>query len=72
MIVVVNTRQEQLLNQLENQSDRFQREMEEVGNTAGVWNITGVPEPEEWLLIALAVAMLMGYVYKTRIAPARA
>lgn len=71
MIVVVNTQQKQLLNQLENQSDRFQREMEEVGNTAGVWNITGVPEPEEWLLIALALAMLVGYVYKTRLAPAR-
>ncbi len=71
MIVVVNAQQERLLQQLENQSDRFQREMEEVGNT-NPWNITGVPEPEEWLLIALAFAMLMGYVYKTRVASAHA
>jgi putative PEP-CTERM system integral membrane protein len=73
MLVVVTARQEQTLKQLEERGDRFQREVEEVGNTApqNAFAVTGVPEPEEWLLLALAAAMLIGYVYVTRLAPRR-
>jgi putative PEP-CTERM system integral membrane protein len=63
MIVLVNRQQQQLLNQLESQGDRFQREYEEVGETMPEnATITGVPEPEEWLLLALVVGLL-GWLY---------
>jgi putative PEP-CTERM system integral membrane protein len=72
MIVLVESRQEYLLDQLEAQSDRFQREVEDVGDTLAQRAVVmGVPEPEEWLLLALAAAMLVGYVYVTRRAPRR-
>jgi putative PEP-CTERM system integral membrane protein len=63
MIVLVNTRQENLLNQLETRGDRFLRETEEIGETTpqSAFSVTGVPEPEEWLLLALAAAMLIWY-----------
>jgi putative PEP-CTERM system integral membrane protein len=62
MIVLVTPRQEQLLDRLEAQADRFMREFEQVGETDPV-PITGVPEPEEWLLLALAAGMLIWYGY---------
>ncbi len=47
--------------------DRFQREFEAVGETPDSnLTITGVPEPEEWLLLALAAAMLAWYVHTRR------
>jgi putative PEP-CTERM system integral membrane protein len=59
MIVLVNSQQQNLLNRLEAQGDRFQREYEEVGETMPAnAMITGVPEPEEWLLLALVVGLL--------------
>lgn len=69
MIVLVNTQQEQLLNQLEQQSDRFDREVEQIGDTIGQnpLNVTGVPEPHEWLLIGLATIMLAVYVRKKKL-----
>jgi putative PEP-CTERM system integral membrane protein len=57
MIVLVNERQEQRLDELEGREDRFERE----ADAQDVFAVTGVPEPEEWLLIALAVAMLAWY-----------
>ncbi len=68
MIVLVNERQEQLLDQLEARGDRFQREHEEVGETVpeSPFSVTGVPEPEEWLLLALVAVMLIWYVQMTR------
>ncbi|NIO68398.1 MAG: hypothetical protein GTN71_04935 [Anaerolineae bacterium] len=73
MIVLVNQQQENLLDQLEARGDRFQREYEEVGETTpqSPFSVTGVPEPEEWLLLALAAAMLIWYVYTMRRAPRR-
>jgi putative PEP-CTERM system integral membrane protein len=64
MIVLVNQRQQNLLDQLEAGSDRFQRESEEIGETTpqSPFSVTGVPEPEEWLLLALAAAMLIWFV----------
>ena len=67
MIVLVNTRQEQLLRELSEQDDRFDREFEEIGETTlDPVPITGVPEPEEWLLIGLGVVMLIWAVREKR------
>ncbi len=70
MIVLVTARQERLLDELETQGDRFEREHEDIGETVPV-TVTGVPEPEEWLLIALAAAMLIWYARTTQLAPRR-
>ncbi|HEU4328853.1 MAG TPA: TIGR02921 family PEP-CTERM protein [Roseiflexaceae bacterium] len=61
MIVLVNDAQQDLLDQLEQQDDRFEREHEQIGETPSV---TGVPEPEEWLLLAV-VAALLGWYWRT-------
>lgn len=68
MIVLVEARQERLLERLENRGDRFEREYEDVGETAELpaFSVTGVPEPEEWLLIGLAAGMLVWYLYTRR------
>jgi putative PEP-CTERM system integral membrane protein len=62
MIVLVNEAQQRRLDQLEAQGDRFEREVEAVGETPD-FSVTGVPEPEEWLLLALAAGMLAWYGY---------
>jgi putative PEP-CTERM system integral membrane protein len=63
MIVLVNQVQQNRLDRLEALNDRFQREHEVVGETISQnpFSVTGVPEPEEWLLLALAGAMLIWY-----------
>lgn len=65
MIVLVTSQQKLLLDQLSQQRDRYQREVEGLGNTSpgSPVPLVGVPEPHEWLLIGLAVAFLlyMGY-----------
>lgn len=58
MIVLVDARQQKLLDKLAEEDDRFQRELEQIGETAPAVAIVGVPEPHEWLLIGLALAML--------------
>lgn len=60
MLVLVNERQHRLLDELENADDRFEREFEEINDTMGI-QVTGVPEPHEYLLMALAVGMLFWY-----------
>jgi len=70
MIVLVTERQERLLDRLETDGDRFEREHEDVGETEAV-SVTGVPEPEEWLLIILAAAMLIWYARTTQLVPRR-
>jgi len=74
MLVLVTEVQKNLLESLEAQDDRFQREGEAAGETAPAspFNVTGVPEPGEWLLLGLAAAMLVWYVYITRRAARRA
>ena len=69
MLVLVNAQQEALLKQLETNGDRFDREVEQVGDTVpqAALNVTGVPEPHEWLLMAIGAAMLGWYVYKNRL-----
>ncbi len=67
MIVLVNIDQERRLDALEQQSDRFDREIEAIGDTnPNTLQVTGVPEPEEWLLLALAAAMLGWYGWRRR------
>jgi len=66
MIVLVNDQQRRLLAQLSEQEDRFEREFEEVGQTLPPPTVTGVPEPEEWLLIGLALAALAWAAYQRR------
>lgn len=63
MLVLVNQAQEDLLKQLSNKDDRFQREVEDIGETsqADPFAVTGVPEPEEWLLLILT-GLLLVYV----------
>lgn len=67
MIVLVNATQKLRLNSLESRPDRFTREVEDFGETSETPppTVTGVPEPEEWLLIGLALAAL-GFVAFTR------
>jgi putative PEP-CTERM system integral membrane protein len=65
MIVLVNDEQRRRLEALEKAGDRFQREKEQVGETVQPV-VTGVPEPHEWALIGIAVAMLAYYAWKRR------
>lgn len=62
MIVLVNDEQRQLLKNAEKQSDRFNRNVEDSQlpqpATVGLPNVTGVPEPSEWLLIGIVVIAL--------------
>ena len=67
MIVLVNEEQQRRLDALEQRDDRFQREREDVGETTPEPpTVTGVPEPEEWLLIGLAALMLLWYMRSSR------
>ncbi len=70
MIVLVTTGQQNLLNQLEQLSDRFEREHEALQDTVPATQtpLTGVPEPEEWLLISIAVALLLWFASRQRLA----
>ena len=70
MIVLVTPQQQSRLDSLEKGADRFDRELEELGDTLGADPnapppISGVPEPEEWLLIAVA-GILLVYVVASR------
>jgi putative PEP-CTERM system integral membrane protein len=64
MIVLVTMVQESQLEELERGDDRFMREHEDVGETLPEGGITAVPEPEEWLLLAVVAGMLLWYARK--------
>jgi hypothetical protein len=66
MIVLINKFQQLTLDQLEEQADRYQREAETVGetSTASPFQVTGVPEPHEWLLLILTAGMLGWYIFR--------
>jgi putative PEP-CTERM system integral membrane protein len=67
MIVLVNDRQQERLSELEAQDDRFERDAEEMGETTPApMEVTGVPEPHEWILILLGVAILGWYAWNKR------
>jgi len=68
MIVLVTKLQQQRLDRLEDQDNRFEREVEEMGETAPApMEVTGVPEPHEWLLIILGMIILGWYAWQKRI-----
>ena len=60
MIVLVTEAQHRLLDELEQGEDRFEREHEAIGETEN-FNLTGVPEPHEWLLLALSLILAVWY-----------
>ncbi len=67
MICLVNERQRELLEEKMNGSDRYEREVENgkmSGN--GVLNVTGVPEPHEWVLIFFGFGLLL-ILYKDKL-----
>ncbi|MEM7331001.1 MAG: TIGR02921 family PEP-CTERM protein [Chloroflexota bacterium] len=71
MIVLVNLAQQRMLDELSEADDRFDREFEEIGDTQQPpVTVTGVPEPEEWLLIILGVGMLIYFMRKNRLVQA--
>jgi putative PEP-CTERM system integral membrane protein len=65
MIVLVTPEQHYRLERLQQAGDRYEREYEDVGETTPLnpLPLSGVPEPHEWLLLGLATAMLLYYVY---------
>jgi putative PEP-CTERM system integral membrane protein len=64
MIVLVTAEQQRRLDRLEKAGDRFEREHEDVGETLPETGVTAVPEPEEWLLLAVVAGMLLWYARK--------
>lgn len=64
MIVLVNETQKEQLALAEGQNDRFNREIEsgkeELSTPMDMMNVSGTPEPEEWMLIFI-VLTLGGY-----------
>ena len=70
LIVLVNEQQKQQLKEEEAKTDRFQREVEAVGETTPPQPVplTGVPEPEEWLLLGASLLVLVWYTASQRAA----
>jgi putative PEP-CTERM system integral membrane protein len=68
MIVLVEANQQLLLDKLSNLDDRYQREVEALGDTTpnAPVPLAGVPEPHEWLLMALVAALLLYISYTKR------
>ena len=73
MIVLVDNRQQFMLDNLSELEDRYSREQEAIGETtpSTTARLTGVPEPEEWLLLGLAAVLLAWYVLRPRFAMER-
>lgn len=69
MIVLVDQSQQLLLDHLSEGVDRYQREFEALGETTPSTPapLVGVPEPHEWLLLGIAVAMLVWLVSQRRL-----
>jgi putative PEP-CTERM system integral membrane protein len=74
MIVLVDFQQQQMLEDLSNLKDRYQREVEGLGETApsAPLPLRGVPEPHEWLLLGLAALLLIYLAYSKRASLVRA
>ncbi len=68
MIVLVDAAQQHLLDKLADLEDRYQREVESLGDTtpSTPTPLTGVPEPHEWLLMGLVAGMLVYLIYTKR------
>ncbi len=63
MIVLVNEQQREALRRAESAKDRFEREVEtgqeQLGEPPNLFNVSGVPEPHEWLLLGVASVALV-------------
>lgn len=72
MIVLVSGDQQAMLDRLSGRGDRYQREVEELRETTpgAPVPLAGVPEPHEWLLLGLVVALLV-YLGLTKRGPER-
>jgi len=70
MIVLVNDAQREQLKQAEAKSDRFDREVEsgkeELTKPNNPLNVSGVPEPEEWLLLGVGAIGLLAIFLRQR------
>ncbi|MEG4056385.1 MULTISPECIES: TIGR02921 family PEP-CTERM protein [unclassified Microcoleus] len=71
MIVLVNDAQREQLKAAEAKSDRFDREVEsgkeQLSKPNNPLNVSGVPEPEEWLLLAVgAIGLLVVFLRQRR------
>ncbi|MEG4944423.1 TIGR02921 family PEP-CTERM protein [Microcoleus sp. F4-D5] len=71
MIVLVNDAQREQLKAAEAKSDRFDREVEsgkeQLSKPNNPLNVSGVPEPEEWLLLAVgAIGLLVIFLRQRR------
>ncbi|MEG4275440.1 MULTISPECIES: TIGR02921 family PEP-CTERM protein [unclassified Microcoleus] len=70
MIVLVNDAQREQLKAAEAKSDRFDREVEsgkeELTKPNNPLNVSGVPEPEEWLLLAVGSIGLLAIFLRQR------
>ncbi len=61
MLVLVNDQQRNELKRAEQQSDRFNREVEDSQLPQPKPNVSAVPEPAEWLLLLVGAGLLWGY-----------
>ncbi len=63
MIVLVNDQQREALKKAEQQSDRFDRKVEngneQLTQPFNPLNVSGVPEPEEWMLLGMVAIALV-------------
>jgi putative PEP-CTERM system integral membrane protein len=70
MIVLVNDAQREQLKRAEAKSDRFDREVEsgkeQLSKPNNPLNVSGVPEPEEWLLLAVGAIGLLAVFLRQR------
>lgn len=64
MIVLVNEQQRQDLKQAKQQRDRFNREVEDQQLPQST-TVSAVPEPAEWMLIAVGL-LLLGLIYRQK------
>jgi putative PEP-CTERM system integral membrane protein len=67
MIVLVNDQQRAALKKAEQESDRFNREVEngneQLSQPSNPLNVSGVPEPEEWMLMGM-IAIALVFISK--------
>lgn len=70
MLVLINDRQKEALKKAEQADDRFERENEtgeqEPSTPSDLFSVSAVPEPEEWALLVIILAMLTMAMWRRR------
>lgn len=68
MIVLVEDWQKKMLKEAEEKSDRFDRDVETgkelLSSPKAPFEVSAVPEPEEWALIFITLCFLLYHMYK--------